>query len=450
LKSSGVIAVVKRFLFADSVRPPAYRALALPFTAMFGASLPLLRGVALTGTLFAFAILVMALQRTTGWTNALFGGAMVFTTIPILSSGGWFGTEYPPFIATALLIASLAPTVSPVLLAAAVALGLLSKASFVVLAVPAIAVCFVLDRRDRRSLLSMALAGAAGVTVASGWWLWHLEAGLAFAQYGRSFERASLGSSASPAMIVEKLRILLFSFGPGVVLAVFLLIVVSRYRACVINARLFRLQAVGAAVLLPLIALAFASPVFVARHFCPAFLGLAAIVAVIALRASPTVRTTAALLVAAQAVVLALSPYLFFPRVEQTDWSQLQKFSTVASPRVAFMGGWPSMSPPEVAWAFRKSGQNVTVRWLWRFEEGPIDWERVMTEAVESDLVAVVRPGARHRADARLKIDSNIDNTHNLEFANRLTGVGQFAEVGIITVGRREPVAVRIYSRIPD
>jgi hypothetical protein len=429
----GIGGVVRAWLFNDPVRPPAYRVFALPFPPR----LLLLRTVATAISLIGFALMVVAARRVVSTSAALLAAAVVFAMPGLLTSAGWFGTEYPLLLAISILMAALIPRISPPGVAIAVALGLLSKTTFVVVAGPPLLAAFLYLRTDRRNMLRLAGGAFAGAAIASGWWLWHLGPALAYAQYGRSFQRASLGAALALETLVEKIRIFTFdALGIGVAAALTLLFVTTR-RATTPEQR--RAVVLACAASVPLIVLAFASNVFVPRHFAPALIPLVIVVAVTLEHARPVVRVVVAMAVLAQIAFVPL------PRVEQTDWSRLRAIIPESNLRIAFLGGWPSLSPPEIRYAWRRGGDDAEVAWLWRFEDGPIDWSRVMKTVTESDVVLVVSPDARMPVDARLEVDENIDNRHNAEFIARLERSGVVRGPERFVIGTRHRVELLLY-----
>jgi hypothetical protein len=429
----GMGGLARALLFNDPLRPPAYRVFALPFPS----KVIVLRSVSLAVSLIALALLVLAVRGVSTTSGALLAAAMALAMPGVLTSAGWFGTEYPLFLAVAILMAALIPRVSAIGVALAVALGLLSKTTFVVIAGPALLVALLFARRDRRAVSQLFAGGVAGAAIAAGWWLWHARPALAYAQYGRTFPRASLGEGL--ATLPAKLRIFAFE-GLGLGVAAALLVLLFAVRATKTTDEKRALLIAGAASL-PLIVLAFGSNVFVPRHFAPALLPLVIVLAIAVQHTRPALRIVIALAVVVQAALVTL------PQVEQTDWSRLRAIVSNPKPKIAFLGGWPSLTPPEVQFGWKRAGGDADVQWLWRFEQGAIDWPNVMKTALSSDVVLVVPPGARHRVDERMHIDENADNLHNAEFLTSLQNSGAFAPPTRFAIGTHEPVELILFSR---
>ncbi len=430
--TGGLMRVVKALVFEDPVRPPAYRALALPVTMFVEPTMPLLRAISLIGTAIAAWLLYLAWRRVTTPFPAATMVALTFLTPAVLVSAGWFGTEYPLFIAVALLMLALIPRPSFLPLMLSVALGLLSKSTFFMIAgAPlAMAAMFAWHDRNRRDFLTLAGGSLAGAVIASGWWIWHVQPALAFAQYGRIFPREATDS------IVEKLRELVVpGFGAAMFVAMLLLVVAS------IRTSGTRARWLAAAASLPLIAFAFFSPAFTARHLSPALLTLP-MLALPVLEKRSRLAMIALGIAALQAIALVVAPLRVLPHVEQTDFAVLRTLIPGPRPKIAYLGGWSSLSPPEVRHAWVRNGQDAEVGWLWNCEDPPIDWQKVMATALDADSVFVVAPEASSR-----EAFTQCDNAHNREFIERINASGRFATPVRVPIGNRERAEVLVFAK---
>lgn len=427
----GPIAMVKSLVFADNERPPAYRALVAPVAAATLPSLALLRGIALCVLLVSLVLVWQACRTFADSASALLATVLVLAMPQVLASGAWFGTEYPLYLAVGLLLLALLRD-APIGVAAAVALGLLAKSSFLFIGGPAVLVA-LMTTRDRRKLF---LAAACGALVAAGWWLWDPGAVLRYAQLGRTFERA-----ASDQGLPGKLHELVVTSGIGIAIAAALLAIEGVRNRNLLSPAERRGLLIGAAAFIPLVALSMFSPVFVGRHFAPALLAVAIPAAVVLKRAHPALRVAVAALALIQVAWIALTPLTRLPRVEQTDWATLRPLIAKSSPRIAFIGGWPSMSPPEIRYGWTRNGADARTLWLWRAEERAIDWTHVMGDALTSDAVLVVPPAAAMRTRAY----EQKDNRHNAELMRRLEASRMFEPPVPFRVGTREIIDVLVY-----
>jgi hypothetical protein len=451
----GPAALAKSLLFADQDRPPAYRALAAPFVAVTLPSLSLLRTFALCVTISSMLLLWRACRTVASPASALLGTALVFTSPAILASGSWFGTEYPLLLAVALLLDSLLRD-APLGVAAGIALGLLAKASFLTIGGP-VMLAALLTARHRDELRRLLLASACGGVVAASWWYWNVVPALRFAQLGRTFARAAFTNPLSLATLGDKLLVLASAIGAGVAIAAVLLgIDAVRGQREPVSRAPTRLTAEARRPLLlaasggvPLLVLTLLSPVFVQRHVAPALLVLALPLALLLDRARPAVRAAIAVIALLHVAWMAVAPTTFLPRVEQTDWRRLRALVPAPTPRIAFLGGWRSLSPPEIRYGWTRDGLDATTTWLWRSEERQIDWANVMREALASDAVLVVPPSAASIIPNTLgRTYERADNRHNAELIQRLETSGQFAQPVPFRIGTREQADLLVYRRL--
>jgi hypothetical protein len=442
----GPLAVVKSLLFADNQRPPAYRALVAPLAAVTLPSLPLLRSLAFILFMVSLALLWTACRAVASVPNALLATALVFSTPAVLASGAWFGTEYPLYLAIGLLLWSVLRD-SPLGVAAAVALGLLAKASFLVIGGPVLLVAMI-TAANRQAARKLFLAAAGGALIAAGWWWCDPVAALQFAQLGRTFERAAFHHALTPATIMAKLRLFAEALGPGVLIAMGVAGIGAFRKREAMSPETRRAVLVGLSAAVPIILLAALSPVFVDRHFAPALFGLALPLAIFVQDTRPAIRLGLAGIVLIQAVCMAVVPMRFLPAAEQTDWSKLRTVVHGTYPRIAFMGGFPSMSPPEIRYGWTRDGSDVSVIWLWRFEERQIDWPKVMEEALRSDAVLVdPSPSALMSDSESLAGQELLDNRYSAELIERLRASGTFENPVPFRAGTHKSLELLVYLR---
>ena len=426
LVSGGFVRGIKALLFEDPQRPPAYRAFAMVGSLAARPTLPILRMLSLAVSLMAMVFLWRG-ARTVGSAAAAWAAvAAVFAMPGIFLSAGFYGTEFPLFLAIALLLYSLLRE-RPVGVAVAVAIGCLAKTTFPLIALPAVLADFILKRSPRT-----AIAALAGAALAAPWWAWHWRAAFAYARYG-----ASGGRWAAPSLALRLREVLVNGTGPGVAVALLLL---AGLRPSHAGER--RVIIIALASALPLLMGAALSPVFVARHFSPAFLPLALLVA---MQASRSARHLWAIttLVLLQALVFACFTSRFLPRAEQIDWSFVRESLSKPKLSISMMGIFPGISPPEIRYAWLRRGEDADVRWLWSADEPSIDWNRIMSAARTSDAVIVVSPG-----DATtMRGFEWRDNKYDAEMVARLSASRAFAPPRAMSGGVPDRHTVLLYTR---
>jgi len=78
--------------------------------------------------------------------------------------------------------------------------------------------------------------------------------------------------------------------------------------------------------------------------------------------------------------------------------------------------------------------------WLWRYENGAIDWQSLMTTADQSDIVITAPHFAGEAA-----YGEDRDNRYNADFAARLSEGQHFRKATTLEMGRFEPVEVLVF-----
>jgi len=80
--------------------------------------------------------------------------------------------------------------------------------------------------------------------------------------------------------------------------------------------------------------------------------------------------------------------------------------------------------------------------WLWRYEQGPVNWQEIMGTIGQSDIVLTAPNYIGEVADKQ-----DLDNQHNLEFAERIARDPRFQEPVRLEMGRFEPVEVDVFLK---
>jgi hypothetical protein len=432
LAHDGALRLAKAFIFEDVERPPAYRVFAFPLTA-FGSSLRGLRVLSILFYVLTCALLAIAAPR----------GALLFALSPgVIAAFEWFGTDYPLLLACALLLLALVrPRWDFWLTAAGVSLGLLSKTSFLIFGASLLGVRLLVETWPGRR--RVVLASLLGAIVAAPWWWWNAAPALKFANWSRVFPRLAVGHNA----LLVNLEHLLFG-AIGLPAAVAIVILLWRRQPC-----RAAIPALAAATALPLLALF--SPWLHERHMAPATAALAFAVGCLAAEGR---RIVAALALLGVQLLLILAGLVADPshwpmpvamigaalmRKDNADWSFVRPYD-----RVAFFGLAPSLSPPELAIPRVRAHEKASVEWLWRMEDGPIDWARVEAKVRASDLVLVPDPATVHPSDLQglSARDLAIHNEHDAQFVVLVRGTGLFEE-SERRIENVNPYTLRVFSR---
>ena len=453
----GAGAVAHSLLALDPLRPPLHRALALPVSIASHANLIALRVFSFVCFLLAALLLADAVRRVAGIEAAITAFLLEIAAPILVFSARLFGTEYALFLAVALFIWSLVRR-HAIALAAAIALGLLAKVSFLFVAGPMLLVMFVIAPQWRAAMLR---SSAIGFLISLIWWAYDPMPPLRSAFGSGSFIRHRLGPVSSPLTLLRFVyEMMRTGTGFGLALLIVLTVVVVRRRDLAQPRRDFILLALAGSVLLPI--LSYASGTHNPRHVAPAILLLLAAVPV-ALSASPRWLAAAAAVAVAQIVIMAL-PRAWTPQdaqrsfirrgltdmmapVEQWEWTPLRALvdrTGLARPRIGILGETYGFNGAQIRYAWQRVARDVRVRSLYRWDaDPPFNMPRAIEMAATADVV-VTAPGARGDAD-----DGQVpNNVYNAAFAEALQKDSRFAGPIRIDVGYREPHFVAVFFRV--
>jgi len=146
-------------------------------------------------------------------------------------------------------------------------------------------------------------------------------------------------------------------------------------------------------------------------------------------------------------------PWRTLARFDQWDWKplwELSKACSLDSPKISYLGNSRELDPPAIQfpWIMAAMPKRLSkiaypdVTWLWRYEDGAFDMQKVMDLAVQSDLVVTV---PSYVGEARVNEDK--DNLHNGEFAQRLAQDPRFQGPILIRTGRFTPVEIAVFEK---
>jgi 4-amino-4-deoxy-L-arabinose transferase-like glycosyltransferase len=387
-----------------------------------------------------------------------------------------------------------------ILLGLAMGLGFLSKTTFSFIAIPAFAFSVFAARRNRSALWSLGKAGALGLLVAIPWWRRNLLPALAYAKYAsRGFPRHSLGSHSS---LLTWGRWLVGVFGGllGPAIAILIALIAIAYSRKTVAQKGSPLQPVQRATLfasvcagLPLVVVYLSGSNSQLTHISPTLIPLAIAVGVLSQTTgwvrSPKAMAVSGVLVGAQFLMLAF-PVLFpnkhavdpgtinpFPwgimiRSEQWDWKPLREItdsrvlnaqvvpaagngqtfhgqlqygwrSLIGRPRIAYLGNGSAFNGSQIQYPWVERGITPPdLTWLWRYEDGLIDWQKVLNSVAQSDVV-ITAPNYVGQVSDR----QDVDNQHNTEFARRLSRDPTFEQPIRMEMGRLDPVEVLVFVK---
>ncbi len=480
-----------RILIKSFGRPPAYRVLALPLLGLFGFHTVTVRFVSLA--CFALtSVFVYLTARRIGSSVAGGVAVLVFSLSPIvISASMWFSTEGPLYLATSAMLYYIFKSWTDksdhwstwVGLGLAIGTGLLAKASFILILMPVLALWLAAGRRRDLgipNLDSQWKAGLLALLVAVPWWLLNIKPAISVTQQARRFVSNSLGPP-SPVTWLRWLGTIVQSLlGYGLCIVI-TLVVIAALRETIARKKIFlnplQKLALGACACAgtPIVLAQLTGTNQLLRHISPAVIPLAIAVGVLAdwsgwARADLSMAISCVLFCAQ--LVMIVAPVLFpnnhpvnsgpvngqYPwrvmaRVDQWDWTPVEQISHscgVDSPRISYVGGGRVLNPPQIErpWATTAASTGLVtypypaVTWLWRHEDGPINWQKVIASAEESDVVLTAPHFAGEGANG-----GDPDDQHNLEFSDRLSRDPHFRQPIQLAMGRFEPIEVLIFVK---
>ena len=488
LQSGMLVRLAGRLLVKSWGRPPAYRFLADPILAVVGFSTFAARMISLTCFAFSTWLIYLTVRRVASQAAASLA-ALVFALSPeVVSASIFFGTDTSLYLATSGMLYCLVAiwsekTIEPkhwIGLGLAIGLGFLAKTSFMVIALPVLAFWFIAARSKKWELPSPTSQWKAAVlaaVIAGPWWIINTKAAFAYGRYARGFVRNSLGSPSLGTGVRWFNTVVQCLWGHGVSILIGMVAIAFLVAAVRFKTRLDRLQKIvlGACACagLPIMCAQLSGTNHLLRHISPAMIPLAIAAGVlfesIGWAQSWAMSAVAGALLCVQLGMLIAPvvspnteqvdlgfvngalPWRTMVRFDQWDWSPVREITDkcgVQNPKVSYLGNGREFNKPEIEYPWvlgdtSTRGKVVNLPdpiWLWRYENGRIEWSSVMASADQNDIVLTA---PNFTGEARYKED--LDNRYNSEFAARLSQDRQFRKPIPLNMGRFEPVEVLVF-----
>jgi len=491
LYSGGLRPLASILIGGDIRRPPANLLLALPFLVAFGFHTAVARLVTLACWAGSAWFIYLTTRRIANPTAGALA-ALVFCLSPeVISASIFFSTEGPFFLATSTMLYFVSsywtddsePARSNWMgLGLAIGLGFLSKSSFALIAVPVLLVTLFFARRRQLNFpatIAFIKAGALGLIIAGPWWLKNLGSAVGYAKFAREQPRNSLGAPSFATWGKWLYTVVVSLIGPGLSILIGLVIILVLRK--ILIKREVSFNPVQRTVLLtclcaflPLVALQLSGTNHLLRYLCPAVIPFAIAVAVLAdatgwIRSQATMAISGTLAFAQLLMIVAPVvfpndrpvdpgffngglPWRIMVRFDQWDWKPLREIAQSCSlekPKIAFLGMGRPLNPPQLLYPWFAAGVSPSERdgfdeplWLWRYEQGRMDWQKVMNLIGDSDVV-LTAPGFEGQATDR----QDVDNRDNREFAERVSQDPRFRGPIRLKMGRFEPVEVDVFLK---
>jgi 4-amino-4-deoxy-L-arabinose transferase-like glycosyltransferase len=477
-----------RLLLKSWGRPPAFRIIADPVLAVLGFRTFTARLITLTWFAFTAVFVYLTVKRIASQASAALA-ALVFALSPeVVSASIFFGTDTSLYLATSAMLYYLVTIwiEKPehprnwIGLGLALGMGFLAKTSFIVIALPVLVFWFAAARWGKWKLpspLSQWKAGMLAFVIAAPWWIVNAKAAFAYGHYARTFVRNSLGTPSVTTGIRWLNTVVQCLLGHAISILIALLLVVFFFATVRGKINFDPLQkavlGVCACAGLPIICAQLSGTNHLLRHISPAMIPLAIAVGLLfeksGLVHSPAMGAAFCALLCVQLGMLiapvvspntepvdlgfvnAALPWRTMARFDQWDWSPVRDIADscgVKNPKISYLGNGRAFSKPQIEYAWLERSASVRggiadvpdPAWLWRYENGPVDWRSLMATADQSDIVLT----APHFAgEARYSEDR--DNQYNAEFAARLYQDQSFQKPIAVKMGCFAPVEVLIF-----
>jgi len=473
-----------RILIKSLGKPPAYRILVLPFLAVFGFEATVARLVSLAcfglSTWFVYQATCRIAGRTAGAIAVL-----IFALSPeVVSASIFFGTDTCLYLATSAMLYFVFAAWSYhseqprhwIGLGLAVGLGFLAKTSFLAIAAPVLAFWLIAGYFGWLaipSLRSQAKAAALAFVIAAPWWVLNLKKSFVYAQYARGFVRNSLGSP-SPTTWLRWLNTVIHGLlGHGVSILIGLVLITFLVGAITSKETLLDPQqraalAACACAGLPILLTQLAGTNHLLRHISPVMIPLAISIGLLAetsgwIHSWPGAAITAILTLGQLAMLVSpvvvpnrqpvdlafpngVEPWQAMVRFDQWDWTPVRNIGHncgLDKPKISYLGNGRAFDIPQIqySWIAQRLAEPEVI-WLWRYEDGPLDWQKTMDAADQSDIVITAPEFV-----GESKIKEDLDNQHNAEFAGRLSRDSQFRAPVRLAMGRFTPVEVDVFVK---
>lgn len=482
LVSGKVVRLAGRIILGDRGRPPAYRVLALPVLAVTGFHTSTARFVSLGLMGLSLCFIYLTARRIATPVAGAVAVLFFLLSPEVISAGMLFSTEGPLFVSTSAMLYFLSAYWSSselphkwVGLGLAIGLGLLSKTSFVLVLFPVAGFTLFANRRrlGRPTVISFLKAGALAFALAAPWWLINVRQGLSFAKFAMDSPRNSLGKLGLSTWANWVSTIVQGLLGYGLTIILVLLAIVAFRKIVIQRERILdssqrtALMACACAAL-PLLLVQATGVNHLLRYLTPALIPLAIIVGVLADQVGWTRRwqpvTALAGCFALQLIVIVAPvvfpntqpvdpgfangglPWRVMIRFDQWNWKPIRDVSRgcgLELPKIAFLGNGRAFTPAHIEYPWIVEGARPPdVKWLWRYEEGPLDWRRVRSSVRESDIVLTAPDYVGQVSDSQ-----DLDNQHNAEFAAQLAQDPLFRQPIRLEMGRFEPVEILAFLK---
>jgi len=491
LQERGFRGLGRTIAYGDRAKPPLYRMLVLPVTAVWDDfPISLLRVFSLVFLVISLVFLYLAARQIAGPTAGAFAVIFLALSPVVIGANKSFGTEYPLILSIVAMFYFLfrawdREDENPqnwIGLGFALGIGALSKMTFAAIAGPVLFVALFFSIRKMIAgpgLKFFIKAMTLGSLIAAPWWLLNYRQALEYAIFasGATSSRHALSQSLWEKLTGVPVLYTHQAIGPALtVLLVVVLLSVLYYRFSKSHVSLSRKQVtalwVCLAGILPLLIIHMTgnnqNMRYIIVPMIPFVLGLGVFAAHTQWTRKPFLILLATFLFGYQLFQIGMShrmnpdqaqviaeergffgsgPAEIMGSSDHTQWNweplkAIARSHNIENPSIAHLGNGTAFTSQHMQYPWVRLGERVRARWLWRYEDGDIKWDQIDEKIKDRDLV-LTAPGYKGNP-----LDNqHLDNQNNSEFARRLRQDPGFLDPIVLFLGRSDPVEILVFVR---
>ena len=487
-EKGGVRGLIKSIFFLDRETPPAYRLLAFPLILIIGVNPGALRLLSLFFLGISLFFVYLCAKHLAGPLAGAFAATFLAICPIIIGSSMYYGTEYPLYFAVSATLYFLFLNLSReqtqsekqswLSLGFILGIGGLAKSPFVLIVSPVMLFVVILVKCRviaKPSFIFLLKSLFCAVVIALPWWIYNFQSAIGRTLHAGGYKRHSLGPKDSFETWVKWLELLNLSvFGPPLCFLIIAFVLYFFIKLVFGQIQMNLTQKIAVCLCLssaiPLVVLSSMGENQNPRLLSPSLIPLAVAIGIIAVTSQWTssrcliMITTVVFCVQLSVMVTPLlksfdyglnnlSPNLVGPTLakimqkpEQWDWSKLREICNrrrIIKPSISYLGNASTFNPPQISYPWIKVNEDVHVTWLWRYEQGEINWNKVM-ESVNSSDVVLTAPGFM---GDQLDDKQNLDNQHNTELVQRLQKDSRFIKPLKLRMGRFNSVQILVFLK---
>jgi 4-amino-4-deoxy-L-arabinose transferase-like glycosyltransferase len=464
-KSKGFIDYIRTIFSHDPYRPPGYRLASFPLALPIGVSPILLRLISVF--LWVVSIILMYLTANSIAGSTAGSIAAIFMALcPIAESSiNIFGTEYVLYLSITGTLYFLFRDwnlpqprhINWIGMGLFIGLGLLSKLSFIVVVIAPLLLTIILSWRGIIRSIHYSLFKAIGlsIVIVAPWWMMNYKNALEHAHGSSQFVRHSLGNgflevtsrwitNFLTAEYIIGLPLVICGIGMLSILLLKIAFKKSLENSATQNAALC-ICLVG---VFPLIVAQLLSSNQNMRLISPSIIPLAIALGIVANGIGWHKNKWSIVAIGLVCGVQLTTIIMPVQRnlSEQWDWEKLRQVSIehrLKNPAIVHLGNGAAFNTPQIIYPWIRANEPIEQeKWLWRYDEGEIDWNKVEAIIRTANTIVTAPEYIGNKSDKQ-----DLDNKHNLELVQRLQKNSDFLVPISLMMGRNNDVKVLVFFR---